>query len=96
MGCLPGRRGDRDLPDHACVAHGRAVRRLVGGRSAERLGRRPAGDRDADWLAAREYGFVEQLKGSMSQERCGDPHAFERSQYVRAIVDYQSHDRANE
>ena len=39
---------------------------------------------------------MEQLKGSMSQERCGDPHAFERSQYVRAIVDYQSHDRANE
>ena len=25
----------------------------------------------------------------MSQESCGDPRAFERSQYVRAIVDYQ-------
>jgi dihydroorotate dehydrogenase (fumarate) len=41
------------------------------------------------WLSEREYSSVEQLKGSMSQETCGDPHAFERSQYVRAIVDYQ-------
>ena len=40
------------------------------------------------WLAEREYTSVEQLKGSMSQETCGDSHAFERSQYVRAIVDY--------
>ena len=43
------------------------------------------------WLAEREYGSVEQLKGSMSQESCGDPRAFERSHYVRAIVDYQLH-----
>jgi dihydroorotate dehydrogenase (fumarate) len=41
------------------------------------------------WLVEREYVSVEQLKGSMSQEACGDPRAFERSQYVRAIVDYQ-------
>jgi dihydroorotate dehydrogenase (fumarate) len=41
------------------------------------------------WLAEREYSSVEQLKGSMSQETCGDPRAFERSHYVRAIVDYQ-------
>ena len=41
------------------------------------------------WLAEREYVSVEQMKGSMSQEACGDPRAFERSQYVRAIVDYQ-------
>jgi dihydroorotate dehydrogenase (fumarate) len=43
----------------------------------------------AAWLEEREYASVEQLKGSMSQEACGDPRAFERSQYVRAIVDYQ-------
>ena len=41
------------------------------------------------WLTEREYSSVEQLKGSMSQETCGEPHAFERSHYVRAIVDYQ-------
>jgi dihydroorotate dehydrogenase (fumarate) len=41
------------------------------------------------WMVERDYSSVEQLKGSMSQETCGDPRAFERSQYVRAIVDYQ-------
>ena len=41
------------------------------------------------WLTEREYSSVEQLKGSMSQESCGDSRAFERAQYVRAIVDYQ-------
>ncbi len=42
------------------------------------------------WMVEHDYTSVEQLKGSMSQETCGDPHAFERSQYVRALVDYQS------
>jgi dihydroorotate dehydrogenase (fumarate) len=48
----------------------------------------------AVWLDEREYASVEQLKGSMSQETCGNPRAFERSQYVRAIVDYQLHGTA--
>jgi dihydroorotate dehydrogenase (fumarate) len=42
------------------------------------------------WLGERDYLSVAQLRGSMSQETCGDPHAFERAQYVRAIVDYQT------
>ena len=42
------------------------------------------------WLVEHDYDSVEQLKGSMSQESCGNPRAFERSQYVRAIVDYQT------
>jgi dihydroorotate dehydrogenase (fumarate) len=41
------------------------------------------------WLEEREYASVEQAKGSMSQAACGDPHAFERAQYVRTIVEYQ-------
>ena len=41
------------------------------------------------WMSERDYDSVEQLKGSMSQEACGDPRAFERAQYVRALVDYQ-------
>ena len=45
------------------------------------------------WLEEREYASVEQLKGSMSQETCGEPRAFERAQYVRALVDYQRHGR---
>jgi dihydroorotate dehydrogenase (fumarate) len=35
-----------------------------------------------------EYDSVEQLKGSMSQASCPDPEAFERSQYMRALVSY--------
>ncbi len=46
------------------------------------------------WMTEHDYDSVEQLKGSMSQESCGDPHAFERSQYVRALVDYQWQGRA--
>ncbi|MGZ8716370.1 MAG: dihydroorotate dehydrogenase-like protein [Gaiellaceae bacterium] len=47
----------------------------------------------AEWLEERDYASVEQLKGSMSQETCGDPRAFERAHYVRALVDYQSQAR---
>ncbi len=46
------------------------------------------------WLEEREYSSVEQLKGSMSQESCGDPRAFERAQYVRALVDYQTRSKS--
>lgn len=42
------------------------------------------------WMTEHDYSSVEQLKGSMSQETCGNPRAFERSQYVRALVDYQT------
>jgi dihydroorotate dehydrogenase (fumarate) len=42
----------------------------------------------ADWLAAREYASVEQLKGSLSQAASPDPAAFERAQYMRALVSY--------
>ena len=48
------------------------------------------------WMTEHDYSSVEQLKGSMSQETCGDPRAFERSQYVRALVDYQSRGRVVE
>jgi dihydroorotate dehydrogenase (fumarate) len=40
------------------------------------------------WLTEREYESVEQLKGSMSQESCPDPAAFERGNYMRALVSY--------
>jgi len=38
------------------------------------------------WLEKHEYESVTQLKGSMSQLRCGDPAAFERAQYLKAIT----------
>ena len=40
------------------------------------------------WLEEHEYESVEQLKGSMSQEHCPDPAAFERAQYMRALSTY--------
>jgi dihydroorotate dehydrogenase (fumarate) len=40
------------------------------------------------WLVEREYSSVEQLKGSVSQLACGNPRAFERSQYVQALVGF--------
>ena len=45
------------------------------------------------WLDEREYESVEQAKGSMSQASCGDPRAFERAQYVRALLSWQARSR---
>jgi dihydroorotate dehydrogenase (fumarate) len=42
----------------------------------------------AAWLSEREYESVAQLKGSMSQAAAPDPAAFERAQYMRALVSY--------
>jgi dihydroorotate dehydrogenase (fumarate) len=42
-----------------------------------------------DWMEAREYESVQQMKGSMSQIRCPDPGAFERAQYMRAVKGMQ-------
>jgi len=38
-----------------------------------------------DWMEMHEYESVRQLQGSMSQQRCPDPSAFERAQYMRAV-----------
>jgi dihydroorotate dehydrogenase (fumarate) len=48
------------------------------------------------WLEEHEYESVAQMRGSMSQLAYGNPRAFERSQYVRALVGYSPHaaDRA--
>lgn len=40
------------------------------------------------WLDAREYVSVKQLKGSLSQAACPDPAAFERAGYMKALVTY--------
>ena len=44
----------------------------------------------AEWMEAHEYESVSQLRGSMSQKNCADPSAFERAQYMRAILSYQA------
>jgi dihydroorotate dehydrogenase (fumarate) len=40
------------------------------------------------WLTEREYASVEQMKGSLSQQACPDPAAFERSNYMKALTSY--------
>ena len=38
-----------------------------------------------EWMEEHEYESVAQMQGSMSQQRCPDPQAFERAQYMRAV-----------
>jgi dihydroorotate dehydrogenase (fumarate) len=42
------------------------------------------------WMSEREYASVAQLKGSLSQESCPDPDAFERANYMKALKSYTS------
>lgn len=42
-----------------------------------------------DWMGEHWYDSVAQLQGSMSQMKCPDPSAFERSQYMRALANYK-------
>lgn len=42
-----------------------------------------------EWMDNREYASVTQLKGSMSQMSCGDPSAYERANYMRALNTFQ-------
>jgi len=46
-------------------------------------------ERDLEgWLTEHEYESVSQLKGSLSQEKCAEPTAFERAQYMKALTGY--------
>jgi len=42
------------------------------------------------WMDEREYTSVAQMKGSLSQESCPDPDAFERANYMKALKSYTS------
>ncbi len=42
------------------------------------------------WLAERDYTSVAQMKGSLSQQSCPDPGAFERANYMKALKSYSS------
>ena len=42
------------------------------------------------WLTEREYTSVAQMKGSLSQQSCPDPDAFERANYMKALKSYTS------
>jgi dihydroorotate dehydrogenase (fumarate) len=38
-----------------------------------------------EWMEQHEHDSVEQVKGTMSQQNCPDPSAFERARYLRAV-----------
>ncbi len=40
------------------------------------------------WMEEKEYDSVEQLKGSMSHQKCPDPAAFERGNYMKALTSF--------
>jgi dihydroorotate dehydrogenase (fumarate) len=40
------------------------------------------------WLDEHEYPSIEQFKGTLSQAACGDPAAFARANYTRAISSF--------
>jgi dihydroorotate dehydrogenase (fumarate) len=42
------------------------------------------------WMTEREYTSVAQMKGSLSQQSCPDPDAFERANYMKALQSYTS------
>lgn len=41
------------------------------------------------WLEENEYESLSQLQGSVSQQKCDDPSAFERALYTRALASYR-------
>lgn len=43
-----------------------------------------------EWLEQHEYESVAQMRGSLSQQHCPDPAAFERALYVRALQSYHT------
>ncbi len=42
-----------------------------------------------EWMDAHEYESLNQLRGSMSQKNVADPSAFERAQYMQAVLSYK-------
>jgi len=41
-----------------------------------------------EWMQQHEYASVEQMKGALSQRNCPDPDAFERGNYMKALVSF--------
>ncbi len=42
-----------------------------------------------EWMGEHDYESIGQLQGSMSQKYSADPTAFERAQYMRAVISYK-------
>ncbi len=46
-------------------------------------------DQMTSWMEVKEYESIQQMQGSMSQSKIGNPADFERAQYMRAITNYK-------
>jgi len=46
-------------------------------------------DHMKQWMRENDYSSVNELQGSMSQQKTADPSSFERAQYMKAITKYQ-------
>jgi dihydroorotate dehydrogenase (fumarate) len=44
----------------------------------------------AEWLDAHEYRSVEQMKGSVSRERCANPEDYRRVNYMKTLVSFSA------
>jgi dihydroorotate dehydrogenase (fumarate) len=42
-----------------------------------------------EWMEQNEYESIQQMQGSMSQQHCPNPSAFERAQYMRSLTTYK-------
>jgi dihydroorotate dehydrogenase (fumarate) len=42
-------------------------------------------DHLARWLEEHEYESLRQMQGSMSLQRCGNPRAYERANYMKVL-----------
>lgn len=42
-----------------------------------------------NWMERNEYASVEQMQGSLSQQACPDPSAFERANYMKTLNSYR-------
>jgi dihydroorotate dehydrogenase (fumarate) len=41
------------------------------------------------WMSEHEYKSVAQMIGSMSQQHCAEPAAFERANYMKTLDSFQ-------
>jgi dihydroorotate dehydrogenase (fumarate) len=44
----------------------------------------------AQWLDEREYASVEQMKGSLSRERCANPDDYRRANYMKTLTSFST------
>ena len=89
---MPGEPCGREMRSprtHARVVGGIAATAFVNYAIAHSRGD-PAQPEVQAWLTERDYTSVTQMKGSLSQQSCPDPDAFERANYMKALQSYTS------